>query len=208
MTTSAEEVRDALIAQWRAVASAIPSRDLETASRVAGWRNREVIAHLTMQPVLLVRFLSTASDDAPKLDAAQNLAGTHNLSELVDAAAREAALADKVDFATRAEEAIAVLAAADLGTTVTTIQGPIGLRDYLVTRCVEAVVHGGDLVAPVEPDARALRFAADALIALLETRAPNLVREASAMPPGAWLDIATGRVAAPSPFAAVTPLME
>jgi hypothetical protein len=29
------------------------------------------------------------------------------------------------------------------------MQGPIRLADYLVTRCVEAVVHGCDLVDPL-----------------------------------------------------------
>ncbi len=31
---------------------------------------------------------------------------------------------------------------ADVGLTITTLQGPIRLGDYLRTRCVEGVVHG------------------------------------------------------------------
>jgi hypothetical protein len=203
----APHVRDALVRQWRAIARAIPSRDLETASRIGGWRNREVVAHLAMQPGLLVQFLSTASTDAPRLDTAANLSGTRNLAELVDTATREAARAGRIDFAANAEAAIATLAGADLAATVTTLQGPIRLRDYLVTRCVEAVVHGGDLVDPVEPDPRALRIAADALAALLATRDPSLVAAARSMPPLAWIDIATGRARPPAAFAAVVPLM-
>jgi len=42
--------------------------------------------------------------------------------------------------------------AADLAKTVTTVQGPILLADYLVTRCVEAVVHGRDLLPAIEAD--------------------------------------------------------
>ena len=100
------------------------------------------------------------------------------LPSSVDAATREAAAAGRIDFATAAEEAIAVLETADLTATVTTLQGPILLVDYLVTRCVEAVVHGADLVPPVEPDADAQRIAADALLRLLETRRHARLRSA------------------------------
>src|ERR1700687_329762 len=86
----AEAVRDALVRQWRAIAHAIASRDLDAASRIAGGRNREVIAHLAMQPTLLVRFLGTAATDTPRVGVAENLSGTANLAELVDAATREA----------------------------------------------------------------------------------------------------------------------
>ncbi|MDQ1467092.1 MAG: hypothetical protein QOH10_1507, partial [Actinomycetota bacterium] len=106
-----------------------------------------------------------------------------------------------------AEAAITRLAEADLSATVTTLQGPILLADYLVTRCVEAVVHGGDFVAPVEPDERALRIAADALTALLVTRDASLVTMAQSMPATTWLAVATGREPAPARFEAVLPLM-
>jgi len=202
-----ERVRDALVRQWREIARAIPSRDLETASRVDGWRNREVVAHLAMQPVLLVKFLATAGSDPPRLRAEENLSGTRNLAELVDAATRQAATDDKLDFAGAAENAIACLAVADLAATITTVQGPILLRDYLVTRCVEAVVHGGDLVDPVEPDRDALDVAADVLMSLLATRDPHLLATAAALPRVAWVAIATGRKTAPTSLASVVPLM-
>jgi Mycothiol maleylpyruvate isomerase N-terminal domain len=202
-----ERVRDALTRQWREIARAIPSRDLETASRVEGWRNREVVAHLAMQPVLLVRFLATSGSEPPRVRVADNLAGTRNLAELVDGATREAAANGKIDFAGAAEHAIGELAAADLSTTITTLQGPILLRDYLVTRCVEAVVHGGDLVDPVEPDRDALEIVAAALTTLLATRDPGLVATAAALPRLTWVAVATGRTRAPDPLRGVVPLM-
>jgi hypothetical protein len=206
-TGDADAVRDALVRQWRAIARAIPSRDLDAASRIDGWRNREVVAHLAMQPALLVRFLATAGAEAPRLDATENLSGTRNLAELVDAATREAAEAGRIDFAARAEQAIGRLAEADLTATVTTVQGPILLADYLVTRCVEAVVHGDDLVPPVEPDADALQVAAEAMTALLAARDPSLVPAAAALPRETWLAVATGRAPAPPELAGVVPLM-
>jgi hypothetical protein len=207
MTADATLVRDALVRQWRVLAREAQSRDLESQSRVAGWRNREVLAHLTMQPVLLARFLRTAGDEAAQVDLAQNLAGTRNLADLVDAATRAAADAGRVDFAATAEDAISALANADLASTVKTLQGPILLVDYLVTRCVEAVVHAADLVPPVEPDPQALRLAAGALLRVLEARDHSLVAEARALPAATWLDIATGRAPAPTRFEGVLPLM-
>jgi Mycothiol maleylpyruvate isomerase N-terminal domain len=203
----AATVRDALVRQWQAIARAIPSRDPDAQSRVAGWRNREVVAHLAMQPALLVQFLGTAGSEPPRLDATQNLSGTRNLAELVDAATREAAAAGRIDFEGNAEAAIERLLDVDLSATVTTLQGPIRLADYLVTRCVEAVVHGGDLVPPVEPDPQALLIVAGALTALLAARDPNLVATADALPPATWVAIATGRATAPAELDGVVPLM-
>jgi hypothetical protein len=202
-----ERVRDALVRQWREIARAIPTRDLETASRVEGWRNREVVAHLAMQPALLERFFATASSEPSVLRASENLAGTRALAELVDAATREAAAAGNLDFAGAAERAIERLATADLTATITTLQGPIVIGDYLVTRCVEAVVHGGDLVDPVEPDQDALEIVADALTALLAERAPNLVAHAASLTRDEWVAIATGRERAPESLQEVVPLM-
>jgi hypothetical protein len=137
----------------------------------------------------------------------QNLSGTRNLAALVDAATREAADAGRIDFARGAEQAIERLVGADLTVTVTTLQGPILLADYLVTRCVEAVVHGGDLVTPVEPDAQALQIAADALTALLAARDPSLLAAAEALPASTWLAVATGRAPAPPELGRAVPLM-
>jgi hypothetical protein len=202
-----ERVRDALVRQWLQIARAIPSRNLETASRVEGWRNREVVAHLAMQPALLVRFLDTAGSEPPQLRVSDNLAGTRNLAELVDAATRDAAVKGRLDFAGAAEHAIERLVTADLTATITTLQGPILLRDYLVTRCVEAVVHGGDLVEPVEPDRDALELVADALTSLLAARDASLVATAAALPRLTWVAVATGRAPVPTPLQEVIPLM-
>jgi Mycothiol maleylpyruvate isomerase N-terminal domain len=202
-----ELVRDALVRQWREIERAIPSRDLDAASRIDGWRNREVVAHLAMQPALLERFLATASLEPPVLRAAQNLAGTRALAELVDAATREAAAAGQLDFAGAAERAIERLATADLTATITTLQGPIAISEYLVTRCVEAVVHGGDLVEAVEPDRDALEIVADALTALLAERASSLVAHAASLPRSTWVAIATGRERAPESLRRAVPLM-
>jgi hypothetical protein len=113
----------------------------------------------------------------------------------------------KVDVTTAVGRILPELMAAPLEATIVTVQGPIRLADYLVTRCVEAVVHGGDLVDPVEPDPDAQAVTADALIAVLATAAPERVAAARRLPRATWIDAATGRRAAPDELASVLPVM-
>jgi hypothetical protein len=202
-----EDARDALVRQWQAIAAAVVTLDLETASRVAGWRNREVVAHLCLQPALLGRFIASASTRHAVVTVAVSLAGTHSLAGLVDASAREAAEAGRVDFAKAVGDAVPALRAADLSVTVVALQGPIRLADYLVTRCVEAVVHGCDLVDPVSPDRDAQAITARALLEALTVRAPDLVREARQLPLSIWIDVATGRRPGSGDLAAAVPVM-
>lgn len=196
-----------MVRQWRLIAAVIPGLDLDAPSRISGWRNREVVAHLTVQPGLLVHFLASASTDDPTMTLAANLTGTHTRADFIDAAVREASDQGKLNFAAAVDGALARLRAADLRATIVTLQGPIVLADYLVTRCVEAVVHGGDLVPPVEPDPTAQAIVADALLAALVNGAPDLVDEARAMPRALWIDVATGRETCDGPLAGVVPVM-
>jgi hypothetical protein len=207
VATGGDEVRDALVRQWHAIAAAVPHVDLEAPSRVGGWRNREVVAHLSVQPVLLLRFLATASHQPPMVTLAANLSGTRAFAELIDVSARAGAKLETIDFGAALTEALPELVAADLAATVVTLQGPIRLVDYLVTRCIEAVVHGGDLVEPVDPDVVAQTIAATALLAVLSGSAPHLVQQARELPLPVWIDIATGRRPASGALATAVPVM-
>jgi hypothetical protein len=91
VTLDGGQVRDALVRQWRVVAQAIPGLDLDAPSRIVGWRNREVLAHLYAQPLLLDRFMAAATDEAPRVDVAANLSGTNSFSRVVDTLARQGA---------------------------------------------------------------------------------------------------------------------
>ena len=205
---SASATRDALVRQWHAIAAAIPHLDLDAPSRIDGWRNREVVAHLALQPRLLRRFIMTSSDDERPMSLADNLAGTRSRADLIDESARDGAHRGHDDFAASVEEALPLLAGADPGATIVSLQGPIRLRDYLVTRCVEAVVHGEDLAPPVRADDEARRITADALLESLRARAPELVPAARSLPPEVWIDVATGRRPPTSDaLAAVVPVM-
>jgi hypothetical protein len=207
MPSDGEQVRRALVTQWHAIAAAVATLDLDLPSRIGGWRNREVLAHLYAQPFLLGRFLLTASGQDPAIDLTANLVGTRSFAELIDASAREGAVMGKVDFGRAVEAVLPELLRADLGWTIVTFQGSISLVDYLATRCVEAVVHGRDLVDPVEPDPIALAIAATALVDVLASKAPHLVPAAERLSQSVWIDVATGRQTGPADLALVVPVM-
>jgi hypothetical protein len=173
--------------------SAVPTLDLGQPSRIDGWRNREVLAHLYVQPLLLARFLSTATADTADVDVTANLSGTGAFADLIDASAKEGASMGKVDLGVPVDRVAPILETADLSATITTLQGSISLTGYLVTRCVEAVVHGGDLIPPVVPDRVARTIAADALMDALATTAPELLPDAEQLSEEQWIDVATGR---------------
>lgn len=207
MGRAEEDVRAALLRQWDLIAGAVPRLDLSAPSRVAGWRNREVLAHLYAQPSLLVRFLESASNAQPAVRATENLAGTQAYEDLIDASAREGARRNKFDLRVPVDRARASVLHANMDATIETLQGSISVADYLITRCVEAVVHGGDLVDPVAPDPAAQAIVSTALLDLLAAIAPDRVAEARALPVAEWIDVATGRAVASGPLTAATPIM-
>jgi len=206
-TLDGGQVRDALVRQWRAVAEAIPALDLDRPSRVAGWRNREVLAHLYAQPLLLARFVSTATGETAQVDVAANLAGTVSFSDTVDSLARQGAAMGKADLGITLARVLPWLETVDTDVTITSAQGPISLVDYLVTRCVEAVVHGDDLVPPVDPDPVARSITAHALLHVLEASSPQLVPLAERLGEAEWIDVATGRATASGELAPALPVM-
>jgi hypothetical protein len=196
--TQAPTVVDALLAQWRLIEQELPTIGLDRPCRLRSWTNRELLAHLALQPVLLKRFLRTASSEPPEFSVAENLAGTQSLAEAIDAAAREAARAGRIAFAAGVDDVRDDLLGADVEQTIRSVQGRIRLADYLVTRCVEAVVHGLDFTPAVLPDPVAEEIVAEALIAALHERAPALTTQAQQLSRRQWIDMATGRVP-PSP---------
>jgi hypothetical protein len=207
MPTDEGDVRSALIRQWELIAEALAEIDVAAPSRIVGWSNGVVLAHLYVQPHLVTRFLDTASNAEPELGVVENLAGTKTFTDLIDTSARKGALLNKLDIAGPLSAARDSVLCAPLGQTVETFQGLITVEDYLVTRCVEAVVHGEDLVEPVVPDPVAEAVAATALFSVLADSAPDLLVEAHRLPRRDWINFATGRDVAPAPLSAAMPVM-
>ncbi len=201
------DVRSALIRQWQRIADVATELDPAAPSRIEGWTNKEVLAHLYVQPHLVLRFLRSAGGGRPTLRLTDNLAGTGAFKDLIDSSARQGARLGKFDLGGPLAVARQPILRADLGETIETFQGPISVSDYLVTRCVEAVVHGGDLVDAVAPDAEAESITSKALLDVLSTLAPELVPEAEALPSSHWIDIATGRCTGSGRLVSVTPVM-
>jgi uncharacterized protein (TIGR03083 family) len=201
------DVRAALIRQWGLVADVVDEIDLSASSRCTGWTNREVLAHLYVQPRLVAKFLRTKTADVTALGVAENLSGTRTYRDFIDASAREGAGLNKVRLRGPLDEVRPLVLAADIDASITTLQGPISVSDYLVTRCVEAVVHGSDLVPPVAPDRLAQNIASEALLDTLRASAPELMTEARALPVEQWIDLATGRSRAIGPLFNVLPVM-
>jgi Mycothiol maleylpyruvate isomerase N-terminal domain len=150
--------------------------------------------------------LQTASGESPTVSLAANLAGTAEFRDLIDAAAR--AVDDvNLDLSAGVDAVAAPLARADLSCTVTTLQGPIRLSDYLQTRCVEAVVHARDFIEPVRIDPDALAIAAHALSAVVERDHPGSLAFVRAMPELTWVEVAAGRAAPPDELRRVAPVL-
>jgi hypothetical protein len=166
-----------------------------------------VLAHLYVQPHLVAKFLRHKSAKEAALGVTENLSGTRNYRDLIDASARDGAALNKVHLRGPLDEVRPLVLAADPDATITTLQGPISVSDYLVTRCVEAVVHGGDLVPPVAPDLSAQDITSKALLDTLRASAPELIAEARALPVERWIDVATGRARTTGPLSKVLPVM-
>jgi len=205
--TIEEDVRSALIRRWELIARAVPEIDPAAPSRIDGWSNGEVLAHLYVQPHLVIRFLRTTGYEGTNLSASDNLAGTNKFKDLIDASARKGAKLNKFDLGISLASARGSVMRAPLHKTIQTLQGSITVADYLVTRCVEAVVHGSDLVQPVPPDPAAEKITVNALLNALSESAPHLVAEAQALPGRDWINVATGRVVAVGRLATGTPVM-
>jgi hypothetical protein len=153
------------------------------------------------------RFLDTESAGEAELGISENLARTKSFSELIDDSARKGATLNKVELRGPLEAVRDAVLAAHLDATITTLQGAISVSDYLVMRCVEAVVHGSDLAPPVTPDPNAEAITSEALLDTLGLSAPELVAEARTLPPERWIDLATGRAKAKGPLAEAMPVM-
>jgi hypothetical protein len=73
----------------------------------------------------------------------ENLAGTRALADRIDAAAKDAASRGRTDLPDAVADVTDALLAVDITGVVVTIQGPLRLSDYLVTRCPPGCARRG-----------------------------------------------------------------
>jgi uncharacterized protein (TIGR03083 family) len=171
----------ACVAQWTAVASAVellPDEAFGRPTALPGWRVAELVAHLAMCASSPARWLSDPAPLKAETDAASYVLCLGGAAADVDLRTRERA-GTKPPGVLRAEvraavdELAAVVEVTDAGRVIPTRLAPMRFDEFLITRCVEGVVHGLDLDPVVDPDPLALRLTTKVLLAALVTKAPG-----------------------------------
>lgn len=179
--SSGVDVGGPCVAQWRGIAAAVerfPDDDFDRPSTLPGWTVADLVAHLAMCAGSPARWLAEPTPAKAEVDAAAYLLCLRDAADDVDARTRERAR-DKTPTQLRADVADAVerladvVAATDPARAIPTRLAPMRFDEFLVTRCVEGVVHGLDLGPAVHPDREALKIATKALLAALVAKAPG-----------------------------------
>ncbi|NBM18443.1 maleylpyruvate isomerase family mycothiol-dependent enzyme [Streptomyces sp. GC420] len=222
------KIRAALTAQFSLahdlVRDLTPER-LALPTRLGDWTVRELAAHIALAVGAVARHLDEPEPPKQEVTLLQWPLSTAARAEGIDERTRELAVSAGPDelFERAGGLLAACLDAAPAERLVSTRVGAMRLGDFLVTRCVELVVHTDDLAAALgtEPrfDRQALaactRLLADALAAVApgastEVRVPPFAvvqcvegpRHTRGTPPNVvetdpatWIRLATGRTA-------------
>ncbi|PXY22137.1 maleylpyruvate isomerase N-terminal domain-containing protein [Prauserella muralis] len=176
-----EAARDAAAGQFGLLVSriaALGEAELAAPTRLEGWCVRELLAHLTRNVDAVRSGLDAPSPPRAEMD----LAGYYDGAAPVAAAVRQRSLDDAAGlsgralrqrFAATVGQVGARLAAVPGDRVVRVRLGSVRLSDFLVTRCVEGVVHGLDLARAVDADPAGFVHppAASACVRLLAARA-------------------------------------
>lgn len=177
---TADEARDGVLAQYALLAAAVAKladEDFARPTRLAGWTVAELAAHLSSTLAAVPSALERPAPAKPDADLAAYLLAMRNVAPAVAQRAvdnaRGATPAElRRRLAETVEDTSAMVRAADLSRLVAVRLGAVPLGDFLVTRCVEGVVHGLDL-GGVPPDAGALKVVVRTFAVLLAKVAPG-----------------------------------
>lgn len=196
---------DAFGQQWRVVAAgvdALADQAFGSASPLPGWTVADLVAHCARSGGALgVALAAGPAGTADGADAVEYLGGVGARAEAVaDTARGDAAGLGADELRARLRTAVAASTEAlqtaldadgspGWDRVIPSPGGPVRLGDFVVTRCVEGVVHGLDLgIAPVRD---ALRIVTRALVDLLGDRAPGRSVEVR-VPPFAAVQVVEG----------------
>ncbi|MDT3396131.1 sterol carrier family protein [Streptomyces sp. B1866] len=207
----------------RAAVAALDPADLAAPTRLGGWTVRELVAHLGMVARSVVSGLEQPAPPRQEASLADYVTGTAPLAAAIDEGTHAlAAEGDPRELLERIAARFAeLLANAPGDRLVPSRVGAFRLDEYLVTRCVELVVHTDDLAAALGAEipfdrqalATTTRLLADALAAAapggaVEVRVPPFAvvqcvegpRHTRGTPPNVvetdpltWIRLATGR---------------
>jgi uncharacterized protein (TIGR03083 family) len=171
----------ACVAQWDRVADAVdalPDDRFELPTGLSGWRVADLVAHLSMCAGLAARWVAEPTPERAEAGVGPYLLSLAAAASAVDEGTRAVA-AGKTPAQLRVlvhhavESLHQVVSSTDPARLIPTRLGGMRFDDFLATRCVEGVVHGLDLLPPVDPDPGALRIATRALLAALVVKAPG-----------------------------------
>jgi uncharacterized protein (TIGR03083 family) len=173
------------LAQYALVAEAVESlgdSDFSRPTRLGTWSVAELVAHLDATAAAVTQALGKPAPERAGTDLLGYLRAMRGYAPAV--AQRATDLASGAPPAALRERLRATVTAlsdalADAGPDrlVAVRLGAVPLHDFLVTRCVEGVVHGLDLRAatgvPAAPDKEALKVVVKAFATLLTDTAPG-----------------------------------
>ncbi len=227
--SSYAELRTAVLDQFGGLADAVaalPAEAFGTPTRLGTWRVAELVAHLTSNVEAMTRYLAEPAPARADVEllryyagAAAAAAGVAERAKATAAAASPAEL--RIAFGDAVAAAAATTATADADRLVATRPGTLPFSDFLITRCVEGVVHGLDLAAATGAELvltpAAVRHAVLLLADVLAVAAPGRAVELRVPPyaavqcvpgprhtrgtppnvietdPVSWLELAAGR---------------
>jgi uncharacterized protein (TIGR03083 family) len=158
----------------------LPDDAFAKPTRLKGWDVAALVAHLGRNAATVTGRVERGTNDKPDTDVLDYLSGMRAIAEEIGSRA-PALAAERTPAELRDGLAAGAKALEDLDAPITlTIEGYAGtlsLGDFLVTRCVEGVVHGLDLRAatgvPDKPDPAALKVCVRILAALVERAVPG-----------------------------------
>lgn len=186
MTVRLPSHEDALAgarAQFALLADAVaglPAKAFKEKTRLPGWDVAALSAHIGRNGVTIRGRIERGGRTKPERDVLDYLSGMRALADQIAARAPETA-AGRTTAQLRDDVAEGAVALAEVEApptlTIPGYAGTLSLGDFLVTRCVEGVVHGLDLRAavgvPDKPDTTALKVVVRVLAALVERAAPG-----------------------------------
>ncbi|MER7045137.1 maleylpyruvate isomerase family mycothiol-dependent enzyme [Streptomyces jumonjinensis] len=149
-TYDSAKTRTAVLAQFTAVRTAVDTltpEQLALPTRLGEWTVRDLSAHLSMVLGMLLRHLDRPAPREAEIALLDWPFSTADAATAVDEATRGlAAEADPGELFARVAERIGPELAKTPGDRpVPTRSGPLRLDDFMVTRCVELIVHTDDL---------------------------------------------------------------
>lgn len=180
---SAEDALAGTRAQYALLAEAVatlPDEAFAQPTRLHGWTVRELVGHIARTGHAVANRAALAEPGTPEYDVLDYLSGMAAVAPAVSARALERVV-DMTPADLRADVAAAATGAAETecapNGVIPGYAGTLTYGDFLVTRCVEGVVHGLDLKhatgVPEQPDPTALKVAVRILAALVERAAPG-----------------------------------